>query len=300
MLEAENRRLKDTLRSGKEPPDSNPALRKKIIKLSQRNFFLEWKKRELSDRLQLSLRLAQETRDRGPSEQEKKLREENDALYEKVQGLEDCLLKRRTAIDSQVTETVKENGRLQQRLRTLKSSFEEGEAQRTAIEESVVWAQEEGPRALGELKASLAHFREELQGLVDGQERMKELQTELQRLISSESSLCNAKSLARASPSGSQTLPPVLKTLNPSYLTRLGGNCSSSPPPPSPSSTSTSPTPLSPQPRSPSSPQVSTHSPATFSSTSPYLTVCLCTPPPTQLQSLCMYIYTYVCVQVCV
>ena len=33
MLEAENRHLKDTLCSGKEPPDSNPALRKKIIKL---------------------------------------------------------------------------------------------------------------------------------------------------------------------------------------------------------------------------------------------------------------------------
>ena len=248
MLEAENRRLKDTLRSGKEPPDSNPALRKKIIKLSQRNFFLEWEKKDLSDKLQIALRLSRETREKAANEQEKRLREMNHALHEKVRGLEDSLLKRRSAIDSRITETVKENGRLHQRLLVLKSDFDEGGAQRAMVEESAKWVGKEGPRVLNELKAGLMGFKQDLQELEACQKRMQTLQSELQQMVSAESSIWSTKPLSRPS---SATLPPVLKSLNPSYLSRLAGSANS-PPPSSPT-----PLPSSPRAKSPSIPQVS-------------------------------------------
>ena len=252
MLEAENRRLKDTLRSGKEPPDSNPALRKKIIKLSQRNFFLEWEKKDLSDKLQISLRLSRETKQKAANEQEKRLRETNQALLEKVRGLEDSLLKRRSAIDSRITETVKENGRLHQQLIVLKSEFDESGVQRAMVEESARWAGEEGLRVMNELKTSLTTFKLELQELETSQKRMRELQSELQQLVSAE--FMGSRALTRTSSASQQTLPPVLKSLNPSYLSRLAGSTATSSPPSSPA-----PLPSSPCAKSPSTPQVCLH-----------------------------------------
>ena len=255
MLEAENRRLKDTLRSGKEPPDSNPALRKKIIKLSQKNFFLEWEKKQLSDKLQISLKVARETRERVTNEQAKRLQEENRTLQEKVRGLEDSLLKRTMATDSRIAETVKDNVRLHQRLVSLKSNFEEAGTQQEMIEESLRWAKEEGPRAVNELKTGLSSLKQELQNLESCQERMKTMHSELQHLMSSEASVWGSKTLplSRTSSASSQSLPPVLKSLNPSYLSLLhSGSPTTSPPP-----TVTSPLPSSPRSKSPSVPQVS-------------------------------------------
>ena len=225
MLEAENRRLKDTLRSGKEPPDSNPALRKKIIKLSQRNFFLEWEKKDLSDKLQIALRVSRETKEKAASDQERKLREMNHALTEKVRGLEDSLLKRRSAIDTRITETVKENGRLHQQLIVLKNGFDESSGQRGLVEETARWVAGEGPRVLAELQTGLAGFKLELQALQSAQKRMRELQIELQHLVNSEAMA--ARTLMRTS---SAALPPVLKGLNPSYLSRIDSTATSPPP----------------------------------------------------------------------
>ena len=246
MLEAENRRLKDTLRSGKEPPDSNPALRKKIIKLSQRNFFLEWEKKDLSDKLQISLRLSRETKEKAASEQEERLHEMNHALTEKVRGLEDSLLKRRSAIDTRISETVKENGRLHHQLIVLKDGFDESHRQRELVEETVRWATEDGPRVVGEIKTGLTGFEHELQEIKSRQKQMRELQSELQQQVDSE--LVNARGLTRTS---SGSLPPVLKSLNPSYLSRLGGTTATSPPPSTPT-----PLPSSPSSKPPTSPQV--------------------------------------------
>jgi hypothetical protein len=225
MLEAENRRLKDTLRSGKEPPDSNPALRKKIIKLSQRNFFLEWEKKDLSDKLQIALRVSRETKEKTASDQERKLCEMNHALTEKVRGLEDSLLKRRSAIDTRITETVKENGRLHQQLIVLKNGFDESSGQRGLVEETARWVAGEGPRVLAELQTGLAGFKLELQALQSAQKRMRELQIELQHLVNSEAMA--ARTLMRTS---SAALPPVLKGLNPSYLSRIDSTATSPPP----------------------------------------------------------------------
>ena len=225
MLEAENRRLKDTLRSGKEPPDSNPALRKKIIKLSQRNFFLEWEKKDLSDKLQMHLRLARETKEKAASEQERRLREMNHTLTEKVRGLEDSLLKRRSAIDNRITETVKENGRLHQQLVVLKNGFDESCGQLRLVEETAKWVGGEGPQVLSELQASLVTFKQELQGLGMAQKRMRELHAELQHLVNSEAMA--VRTLTRTS---SVSLPPVLKGLNPSYLSRIDSTATSPPP----------------------------------------------------------------------
>ena len=245
MLEAENRRLKDTLRSGKEPPDSNTALRKKIIKLSQRNFFLEWEKKDLSDKLQISLRLARETKEKAASEQEKRLREANHALTEKVRGLEDSLLKRRSAIDTRITETVKENGRLHQQLIVLKNGFDESREQRNFVEETARWTTEESPEVVEEFKTGLTGCKRELQELKAHRLRMQQLHSEVQQQIASEAGS------ARLIRTSSATLPPVLKSLNPSYLSRLGGTATSPPP--------SSPTSLvfpSPSSKMPSAPQV--------------------------------------------
>ena len=249
MLEAENRRLKETLRSGKEPPDSNPALRKKIIKLSQRNFFLEWEKKTLSDKLQISLRVSRETKEKAANEQEKQLREMNHMLSEKVRGLEDSLLKRRLAIDSRITDTVKENGRLHHQIIVLKNGFDESRAQRAMVEESARWAAEEGPKVINELKTSLTTFK--LEVLEAHQKRMQALQAELQQLANTEA--MGARTLTRTSSASQPTpLPPVLKSLNPSYLSRLGGTGTSTSPPP----LSPTPVPSSPRTKSPSVPQV--------------------------------------------
>ena len=244
MLEAENRRLKDTLRSGKEPPDSNPALRKKIIKLSQRNFFLEWEKKDLSDKLQIALRLSRETK---ATEKETQLREMNQSLSEKVRGLEESLLKRRSAIDIRITETVKENGRLHQQLIALKNGFDESCRQRGMMEELIKWTADEGPRVVKDLQTSLMTFKLELQELESLQGRMRTLQDELPHIMMS-SEVLSGRSLIRTS---SASLPPVLKGLNPTYLSRLGGTATSPPP-----STPTTPI-LSPSSsKLPSSPQV--------------------------------------------
>ena len=250
MLEAENRRLKETLRSGKEPPDSNPALRKKIIKLSQRNFFLEWEKKTLSDKLQIALRLSRETKEKASTEQEKQLREMNHTLAEKVRGLEDSLLKRRSAIDSRITDTVKENGRLHHQLIVLKSGFDESRAQHTMVEESARWAAGEGPKVINELKTGLTTFKLELEELEAQQKKMQALQTELQQLVNAEA--VGARTLTRSSSASQPALPPVLKSLNPSYLSRLGGTSTSTSPPP----LSPTPVPSSPRTKSPSVPQV--------------------------------------------
>ena len=238
MLEAENRRLKDTLRTGKEPPDSNPALRKKIIKLSQRNFFLEWEKKDLSDKLQMHVRLLRETKEKAASEQERKLREMNHTLTEKVRGLEDSLLKRRSAIDTRITETVKENGRLHQQLIVLKNGFDKSSGQQVLMEETAEWVAREGPQALGELQAGLTSFKQELAGMESAQRRMRELQDELQQMMNSE--VFTARTLTRTS---SASLPPVLKGLNPSYLSRIDSTATS-PPPSSPSTPLLSPSPV--------------------------------------------------------
>ena len=252
MLEAENRRLKDSLRTGKEPPDSNAALRKKIIKLSQKNFFLVWEKKQLADKLQISLKVARETRDRVANDQARRLREENRSLVEKVRGLEESLLKRTMATDSRIAETVKENVRLHQRLVSLKSCFEEAAAQQALIKESLSWAREDGPRAVREIETSLTGFKRDLQELAAGQERLKAVHSELQQLMSSET-VGKMLPLSRTSSGSSQSLPPVLKSLNPSYLSQLH---SSSPPPISLSAIS------SPFSRSPSVPQVRGGTPA--------------------------------------
>ena len=248
VLEAENKRLKETLRSGKEPPDSNPALRKKIIKLSQRNFFLEWEKKDLSDKLQFALRLSRETKEKAATEQEKRLREMNQALSEKIRGLEESLLKRRLGIDSRISETVKENSRLQQQLIALKNGFDEStKRQQSLVEETAEWLREEGPRAIGELKTGLTAFKRELREVESLQSRMRGLQEELV-VVSAEAAGGGGRLLTRSS---SASLPPVLKGLNPSYLSRLGGTATSPPP-----STPTTPI-LSPSlAKLPSSPQV--------------------------------------------
>lgn len=250
MLEAENRRLKDTLRSGKEPPDSNPALRKKIIKLSQRNFFLEWEKKDLSDKLQISLRLSRETKEKAANEQEKQLREANNTLQEKVRALEDSLLKRRSAIDSRITETVKENGRLHQQLILLKSGFDDSGPQRAMIEDSAKWTREDGQHMINDLKTCLSTLKQEIQEFETRRKRIRALQSELQQLVSTESS-AGGKPLIRTSSTPQPTLPPVLKSLNPSYLSRLAGS-STSPPP-----SASAPLPSSPSAKSSSLPQVS-------------------------------------------
>lgn len=229
MLEAENRRLKDTLRSGKEPPNSNPALRKKIIKLSQRNFFLEWEKKDLSDKLQIALRLSRETKEKVASEQEKKLRETNQTLMEKVRGLEDSLLKRQSAMDTRISETVKENGRLHQQLIVLKNGFEESSGQRRLVEGTAKWMAVEGPRVLSELQSSLVSLKHELQGLQSAQKRVREYQLELHEVINAEAA---SRPLTRTS---SGSLPPVLKSLNPSYLSRIDSSATTSPPSSTPS-----------------------------------------------------------------
>lgn len=250
MLEAENRRLKDTLRSGKEPPDSNPALRKKIIKLSQRNFFLEWEKKDLSDKLQISLRLSRETKEKAANEQEKQLREANNTLQEKVRALEDSLLKRRSAIDSRITETVKENGRLHQQLILLKNGFDESGPQRAMIEDSAKWAREEGQHMINDLKTCLSTLKQEIQEFETRRKRTRALQSELQQLVTTETS-AGGKPLIRTSSTPQPSLPPVLKSLNPSYLSRLAGS-STSPPP-----SASAPLPSSPCAKSSSLPQVS-------------------------------------------
>ena len=224
VLETENKRLKDAARSSKDALEANTALRKQVSEMSRKIFFLESGTKTLTDQvhtLQNSLKVAREMKDRSTNERVKKLTEENQVLQDRVRDLEEDRTKKLMAADLKIVEAVKENDKLRQRLSSIRSSFE-GQ-QRTNVED-IVRSLKTGSEVLHKMKASLFSSREDLKPLEANQQKILALHAEIQQLLAGQTPHVASGRSATWSRGTSQTLPKVLQSLTPGYVSSLQGS----------------------------------------------------------------------------
>ena len=232
VLEAENKRLKDAARSSKDALEANTALRKQVSEMSRKIFFLESGTKTLTDQvhtLQNLLKVAREMKDRSTNERGQKLTEENQVLQDRVRDLEEDRTKKLMAADLKIVEAVKENDKLRQRLSSIRSSFESQQAQRANIEDLTRSLKRE-TELLHKMKESLSSSREDLKHLEVNQRKVLALHSEIQQLLASQTpQVASGRSATwsrGAVPGSSQTLPKVLQSLPPGYVSSLQGSSS--------------------------------------------------------------------------
>ena len=143
------------------------------------------------------------------------------------------------AADQKIVSTVKENDKLKQRLLQVQETF--GSQQQHSSElTSLIESLKSESEVLVQMKANLESSRHELEKLEAKQERVQALQTEIQQFLPSGGSRSSTPTPTRMSVSSTHSLPPVLKSLPPGYLSSLqmGATSPSDSRPHSPSSAS--------------------------------------------------------------
>ena len=225
-LEAENKHLKETSRNSKDMIDVTVSLRKQVTEMSRKTFFLESEKKQLSEKnhvLQNGLKVAREMKDRIATERVQKLHGENQNLQDRVRILEGNLTKKLMAADLKIAETMKENDKLRQKLGRITSVLDSHTEQASSLDVLAKQLRSEF-QLLQQMKTSLSASRSELEKLEASVDRAQAIHTDIQQMTSvqQESGRRSATPTRSASPV-SLTLPPVLKSLPPGYLSNLQG-----------------------------------------------------------------------------
>ena len=240
-LELENKRLREAARNSTDAVDATAALRKQVSELSRKTFFLESEKKNLNEKvhnMQTSLKVTRELKERAASDRVLKLQEQNQVLQERIRTLEGTLTTKLMAADQKIVSTVKENDKLKQRLLQVQETFSSQQQHSTALADLIKSLKSES-EILTQMKANLESSRHEFEQLEAKQERVQALQSEIQQLMPSGSSRSSTPTPTRMSVSGTHSLPPVLKSLPPGYLSNLqrGSTSPSDSRPHSPSTT---------------------------------------------------------------
>ena len=227
-LELENKRLREAARNSTDAIDATASLRKQVSELSRKTFFLESEKKTLTDKvhsMQTSLKVPKESKDsRMAGERVLKLQEQNQSLQERIRTLEGMLTTKMMAADQKIVNTVKENDKLKQRLLQVQEAMASHQQQSTTLEALVESLKSESD-ILAQMKVNLESSRVEFEHLEAKQERVHALQSEILQLLSSGSR--SATPTLRATVSSTHSLPPVLKSLPPGYLSSLQGRATS-------------------------------------------------------------------------
>ena len=223
LLEMENKRLKEAVRSAKDV-EATTSLRKQITEMSRKTFFLESDKKNLSEKVQSLQNTLKEAKDGLVGELVQKLQQENIFLQERLRKLEEGHTKKRMATDLRMIEMVKENDKLRQKI---KSGVETQKSEGLALQESL----KADCDVLHGLETSLAVSKEEVLHVEAGQQRVLELQSEIQQVLSVQATqevIVKQATLSRSASAAAQlpVLPPVLKALSPEYLSSLQGSSS--------------------------------------------------------------------------
>lgn len=238
-LDAENKRLKEAVRGGsKEAQEASASLRKQMSEISQKAFFLESDKKNLTDKvmmLQAALKVARELKDKAANERVQKMEKENLALQERLRALEETHMKKLMVADHKIVETVKENDKLRQKLLQIHSGVaseqKDGPVSLSHSLQELSKSLRTETAAVHSLRTGLTGSREELQQLELAHQRVMTLQTELQSLLPTQTSLEASPrplGISRTSSIGS-ALPPVLTSLPREYVSRLQGRPKSPP-----------------------------------------------------------------------
>ena len=221
-LEVENKRLREAARNSTDAIDATANLRKQVSEMSRKTFFLESEKKSLTEKvhsMQTSLKLAREMKDRTATDRMLKLQEQNQMLQERIRSLEGTLTTKLMAADQKIVSTVKENDKLRQRLLQVQETVTSHQQQSTTLTALIESLKSES-ELLTRMKANLESSRNEFEQLEAKQERVQALQTEIQQLLSSGGrSATPTPRIIGASATNS--LPPVLKSLPPGYLSSL-------------------------------------------------------------------------------
>ena len=223
-LEVENKRLREAARNSTDAIDATASLRKQVSEMSRKTFFLESEKKSLTEKvhsMQTSLKLARDTKDRMATDRVLKLQEQNQVLQDRIRSLEGTLTTKLMAADQKIVSTVKENDKLRQRLLQVQESISSHQQQSTTLTALIESLKSES-ELLTQMKANLESSRTEFEQLESKQERVHALQTEIQQLLSSGGR--SATPTPRAGVSSTNSLPPVLKSLPPGYLSSLQGS----------------------------------------------------------------------------
>lgn len=226
-LELENKRLREAARNSTDAIDATASLRKQVSELSRKTFFLESEKKTLTEKvhsMQMSLKIPKESKDRTTCDRVLKLQEQNQSLQERIRTLEGMLTTKMMAADQKIVSTVKENDKLKQRLLQVREAMAFHQQQSTTLTALVESLKSES-EILTQMKANLESSRVEFEQLEAKQERVHALQSEIQQLLSSSSR--STTPTLRAGVSGTHSLPPVLKSLPPGYLSSLQGRSTS-------------------------------------------------------------------------
>ena len=223
-LELENKRLREAARNSTDAIDATATLRKQVSELSRKTFFLESEKKTLTEKIHTmttSLKVSREMKDRAPNDRVVKLQEQNQSLQERIRNLEGTLTTKLMAADQKIVSTVKENDKLKQSLLLVQEAIASHQQHGTTLAALTESLKSESD-LLSQMRLSIETSRVEFEQLEAKQERVQALQTEIQHLLSSGSSR-SATPTPRMNLSGAHTLPPVLKSLPPGYLSSLQG-----------------------------------------------------------------------------
>ncbi len=252
-MEAENQRLKENAKKSNPLPSSSASsslssslssldeeavanLRKRVTEMTRKTFFLESDKKNLTDKvksLTTSLKSSREAKDHVTSERVQMLQDENKILRDRVIKLEGNLTRKLMAADSKIVETVKENDQLRSKLQSIHTALASKEVQRSEVEVflSVLKSESE---VLQDLKTSLTASTGELDKLELGQQRIEDLQQEIQISLSASEELSgmtesSITTTTTTSPTGgggggaSRNFPAVFKSLPAGYISNLQG-----------------------------------------------------------------------------
>ena len=226
-LELENKRLREAARNSTDAIDATATLRKQVSELSRKSFFLESEKKTLSDKVHMmstSLKVAREMKDRMATERIMKLQEQNQSLQERIRSLEGTLTTKLMAADQKIVSTVKENDKLKQRLLHVQEAMATHQQEDSTLATLIESLSSESD-LITQMRANLESSRVEFEQLEAKQERVQALQTEIQQLLSSGSR--SATPTLRTNAAGTHSLPPVLKSLPPGFLSSFQGRSTS-------------------------------------------------------------------------
>ena len=230
-LEVENKRLREAARNSTDAIDATASLRKQVSEMSRKTFFLESEKKSLTEKvhsMQTSLKITRDTKDRMATDQVLKLQEQNQALQERIRNLERMLTTKWMAAEQKIVSTVEENDKLRQRLLQVQETITSHQQQGTVLT-SLIESLKSESELLAQMKDNLESSRAEFEQLETKQERVQALQTEIQQLLSSSGGR-SATPTPRIGGGGgggvssTSSLPPVLKSLPPGYLSSLQGS----------------------------------------------------------------------------
>lgn len=189
-LEAENIRLKESTSLKTSAPSSRTGLdeettanlRKRVVELTRKTFFLESDKQNLTDKvrsLTTNLKSAREAKDHATSDKAQTLQVENKSLRERIHKLEGNLTKKLMAADSKIVETVNESDKLKSKLLKVQSALS-SEQRRSSSLDSLLSLLKNESKILLDLKTTLTASSEELEMLEVGHQRIENLQQDMQ------------------------------------------------------------------------------------------------------------------------